>query len=141
MCWEVRLTNEEQVRRDWVCRPYEEQEARVQQIFGLAEDEELPDVDLETLEVYYHHLKRHLSFPFAATYTEGVGPLKDETYSITVTGLEDFEMIDEFYGLVCEGREGRRKIVVPLAIVEVTDEQSKNYQLVDDYCFWFWNYR
>ena len=46
----------------------------------------------------------------------------------------------EFYGLFVTGREGRRKIVVPLAEVEV-NEEGENILLVEDYNTWFWNYR
>ena len=117
-------------------------EKRVAQILGIEEGEELPDVSEEYLEMYHQYLNDHLSFPFEAEYSRETGPLEDTYYDIKVTGLSDLdESADSgFYGLFCYGKQGRRKVVVPLAEVDVK-ERGKNEELVDDDKMWFWNYR
>lgn len=112
--------------------PLSEDEVRVARIFGLPEDEELPEVTEETLEVYHQYLSSRLRFPFDGEYTRETGPLEDTSYDIRVTGLVDEEDCEEFYGLLCEGREGRRRVVVPLAEIDV-DSGTSNFQLIDDY--------
>lgn len=118
----------------------DEDEKRIARILGSPEEEVLPEVTDETLEIYHRYLKAHLSFPFDGEYSRETGPLEDTYYRINVTGLVDPEDCDEFYGLLCEGRQDRRKVMVPLAEVEV-DEKDPNGQLIEDYHVWFWNYR
>jgi hypothetical protein len=124
--------------------PVAEADLRIAQIFGLSESEELPDVTEATLESYHQYLCTHLRFPFEGEYSRETGPLQDTSYVMKVTGLADMEDCDEFYGLLCEGRQegrqSRRRVVVPLAEIEVGSEDS-NFQLIDDYRGWFWNYR
>ena len=117
-------------------------EKRVAQILDLEKRERLPNVSEEYLEVYHQYLNDHLSFPFDAEYSRETGPLEDTHYDIKVTGLSDpDESADvEFYGLFCHGKQGRRKVIVPLAEVEVK-VKGQNEELVDDYKMWFWNYR
>ena len=117
-------------------------EKRVAQILGTKEGEKLPEVSEEYLEMYHQYLNDHLSFPFEAEYSKETGPMEDTHYGIKVTGLSDpDESPDvEFYGLFCYGKQGRRKVVVPLAEVEAK-EKGENEKLVDDYRIWFWNYR
>ena len=114
-------------------------EKRVAQILGIKEGEELPDVSDEYLEVYHQYLTDHLSFPFEAEETR---PLEDTYFNIKIIGLSDpDESADsDSYGLFCYGKQGRRKMVVPLAEIEAK-EKDENEKLVDDYKMWFWNYR
>jgi len=121
-----------------------EEDLRVREIVGWDDEEnDLPDVSEETLELYYDYLREHLTFPFEGGYSRETGPLEFTDYDLRVTGLLDLDEHDdlEFYGLMCEGRQGRRHVVVPLAEVEVEDEDGPNAQLVSDYRYWFWNYR
>lgn len=120
--------------------PLGEDDKRVARIFGLPEQDGPPDVTDDTLEIYYKYLKEHLRLPFEGEYSVETGFMQDTYYQIKVTGLADFEDCDEDYGLLCEGREGRRRVVVPLAEIEV-DDDDPNYQLIDDYQYWFWNFR
>ena len=122
--------------------PVEDDEKRVAHILGVKEDEDLPDVSEDTLETCYRYLSKNLSFPFDAEYSQETGPLEDTYYDIKVTSLLDIDECSglEFYGLFCEGKQGRRKIAIPLAEIEAKQE-SKNQQLIEDYQMWFWNYR
>jgi len=61
---------------------------------------------------------------------------------VTVTGLgdpDDDDRIDDTYGLICEIKIGKKRGDAPLAELEAK-EGDPNRQLLQDYCFWFWNY-
>jgi hypothetical protein len=130
------MTEEEEIMGE-----YDAAERRIAQILGVKEDKELPEVDEETLMVYYQYLNKELSFSFEAEYSKETGQLEDTWYDIKVTGFFNIEKyLDEFYGLFVTARKGKKKIEIPLAEVEVKEE-GKNKELVDDYSIWFWNYR
>jgi hypothetical protein len=120
--------------------PLTAEEIRVTRLFGLPASAGPPAVDDATLEVYHDYLCAHMRFPFMGEYSRETAPLHQVSEYIKVTGLEDVDDCDEFYGILCKGRRGRRHVVVPLAEVEV-DTDDPNRQLIDDYQVWFWNYR
>ena len=120
-----------------------DQDDRVRMVFGLTSDDPLPDVDDETLETYHEHLSENLVFPFEAEYTSETGPFSSRTIQAKVIGLgdpDDEPMIDDTYGILCEARHERRVVTLPLGELGVK-EGKPNRQLVEDYSYWFWNYR
>ena len=120
--------------------PLTDKEIRVARLFGLPESAGPPAVTYEALELYHEYLCAHVRFPFYGEYSRETGPLQQTSDYIKVIGLADEDDCDEFYGLLCEARQGRRHVVVPLAEVEVESE-NPNHQLIEDYRVWFWNYR
>ena len=50
---------------------------------------------------------------------------------------------DEDNGLFAEitRKSDKRKFQILLAELKAVDKKSKNYQLLDDYSGWFWNFR
>ena len=108
----------------------------------MEEEEEdgfnLPSVSYETLKLYRDYLKRKLTFPFEAVLDRETGSPKAAASQIKLVSLDDDA--DEFYGLLCEGKEGRRNVVVPLAEL-IVGETEPNFVLIRDYLAWFWNYR
>ena len=114
------------------------QDDRIRMILGLTGDDPVPDVDPSTLVAYWNHLRRHLSLPFEARHCPEDGPEND----VSVIALPDPDEYDcdEFHGLFCEARLGRRQITIPLGEIEVT-KRNPNHQLMDDYLYWFWNWR
>ena len=114
------------------------QDDRIRMILGLTGDDPVPDVDESMLVMYWDHLRRHLSLPFEARHCPEDGPEND----VSVIALPDPDEhdCDEFYGLLCEARLGRRQITIPLGEIEVT-KRSPNRQLIEDYVYWFWNWR
>jgi len=50
---------------------------------------------------------------------------------------------DEDYGLVINVRRlsDKKKIALTLSDLKASDEQSRNYELLDDFSVWFVNYR
>ncbi len=123
-------------------RPLNEkdQEDRIRAAFGLTSDDLLPDVDQESLAKFHAYLVGRLSFPFPAEFTEETGPLQEESYPATVVGLLDADDCDDMYGLLCEARQGKEKLELPLAEIEAK-KGSPNRRLIGDYSFWFWNWR
>ncbi|MDI6732623.1 MAG: calcium-binding protein [Planctomycetota bacterium] len=119
------------------------EDKRIAQIVGLEEDGDLPEVSEETMKAYHKFLSNNLVFPFEATYDKETGPLEDTPYSVKITRLLDFNECNdiEFDGLLCEGKQGKRKTVLRLAEITVRNKRDTNYQLVSDYGTWFWNYR
>lgn len=117
-----------------------DQDGRVRAAFGLTGDDPVPEVSEETLLAYHRHLKRHLTFPFAGTYSRETGTLHTRSEAVTVLGLLDADEVDEQYGLFCQARKGREVMDVPLGEVE-PKKGGPNLQLVTDYSYWFWNWR
>jgi len=117
-----------------------DEDDRVRIALGLTADDPLPDVDSDTLQQYHRYLSAHLKFPFPGKYSEETGPFQDTTYSITVTGLVPAKDADEFEGLFCTFEDDGDEGEVPLGEVEVK-KGNPNRQMVEDYSYWFWNYR
>ncbi len=118
-----------------------QQESRIRAALGLAGGP-LPGVDARTLRKYYVHLASNLWFPFEARYHEQVGWLTEQTHTVAVLDvLDPFGNVrDEFGGIRCKVRMGRRILEVPLAELEVPDGDP-HHQLLEDYWYWFWNWR
>ena len=103
-----------------------EQDNKIRKVFKLQEDEDLPMVSDETLEIYYQYLMKELTFPFDAEYSEEVGFIKDELYSVSIKKFVHYGITgdNDFYGLFCEARYERKKMILILADVEVKEVGS-----------------
>lgn len=102
----------------------------------------LPGVGKETLQSYHDYLTANLSFPFEARYPDSLGPHEEIIQIATVVGLLDpAKSLDcECLGLTCKARWGKEEIALSLADLEV-DEDDPNHELIEDYRYWFWNWR
>lgn len=102
----------------------------------------LPPVGNNTLQSYYEYLTAHLALPFQARYPEPVSFHEEVVRTVTVAGILDpTKNLDcESLGIVGVGRQGKIMVEIPLADLEV-DEDDENHQLVEDYWYWFWNWR
>jgi hypothetical protein len=138
---------------------FDEQDKRVADIL-LGEDE-VPDVNGKTLKTYFDYLKANLKFPCHLTgredfaweerYVFGHGSQKEyerlkktqASYKDTFELLDIDEELDGDYGLFVNVKRtlDHKKFTLPLADLITTDEHSNNYQLFDDYSYWFVNYR
>ena len=114
------------------------QDDRIKLILGATGDDPVPDVHEETLLAYWRHLSHNLAFPFEARHC----PEDGAANPVSVIRLSDPEEseCDEFYGLLCEAQLGKRRVLVPLGEIEVKKGRP-NHQLIDDYSYWFWNWR
>lgn len=91
----------------------------------------------ESAQRWYEYLESNLSFPFKAVVSL-------ESYS---TSIKDGDvvivksLIDsvDLYGIIAKTSFERHNLDIPLLELEVKDEKSKNYQLLNDYKVWFSN--
>ena len=116
-----------------------DEDDRVRMVFGLTSNDPLPEVDDETLAAYHKYLAANLTFPIEAEHGAEYG----HPEQVKVIGLGDLDeepMLDEEYGILCEARMEREIVTLPLGEVEVTKGKA-NRQLMEDYHYWFWNYR
>ncbi len=107
---------------------------RIRMVFGLTSDDALPKADEQTQRHFLDYLKAHLSFPFKAEYwpSGAIGPLRSGW--LTVVGFTD-PPLDQDAGIVCEARSGEVEFQVPLAGLQV-NEDDPNFQYVEDYSDW-----
>ena len=119
-----------------ITRPLSENNSqdRVRVMFGLTSDDALPEADEQTQGQFFDYLKAHLSFPFKADYWPATGGSAQTSGEVTVLGFAD-PPIDPNDGIVCHARKGKRELRVPLAMVEVS-EDDPNFRQVEDYGFW-----
>jgi hypothetical protein len=104
--------------------------------------ERLPTVDEETLSRYYRYLSANLTLPFAAHFPKPTTSEEDNEFRCTVVSLIDpAEYLgDGFDGMFCKTRKGEYDLNLPLIDLYLP-ENSRNFQWIEDYWFWFWNYR
>jgi|GEM_PF-995769 len=110
---------------------YEEQERRVDEFVRNCGGED----DMEIEEAWQKYLEDQLQFPFEAEVVDDPGPLEVGDI-IKVTAIEGS---DDLHGIIVKARMGRKQYSFPLCLLELVDKDSKNYQPVDDYNFWFSN--
>jgi hypothetical protein len=121
--------------------PSERRRRRIMAALGLTGGP-LPRVDDETLSRYYKYLSATLPLPFTAYYPEPKDVREGVAFRCTVLELLDPAVYlgDGFDGIFCKTRKGRYEINLPLIELEVPQD-SLSFQLVDDFWYWFWNWR
>jgi len=116
-----------------------EDEKRIMKIFNVTDYDKTPNRTNESMIIYFDFLNKNLGFPITGDHTSEMGHFKSEIISIKLTSLSS--IYDDFYGILVEGRSGRKKVVVPLVDFDpdehVTDE---NLRFIDDYKTWFCNW-
>jgi hypothetical protein len=116
-----------------------DQDDRIRMVFGLTSNDPLPDVEEATLEAHHQYLSQNLVFPFAAVHGAEYGH-PERVKVIGIGDPEDEPMMDEMHGIFCDVRMENHVVTVPLC--ELDEPKGKpNRQLVNDYCYWFWNWR
>ena len=119
----------------------ERRQRRIMAALGLAGGP-LPRVDDETLSRYYDYLSANLTFPFAAHYPEPANAREEIQFRCTVLELLDPSKYlgDLFDGIFCKTRKGECEVNLPLIELEVAHD-SPNFHLIEDFWYWFWNWR
>lgn len=114
---------------------------RIQAALGPATDGS-PKVNADTLARYYAYLSANMSPPFAAYYPQPRNPQEKSQFRCIVLELLDpaQHLGDEFDGIFCRIRKGTFDVNLPLIELDVPRE-SPDFQLIEDYCYWFWNWR
>ncbi len=118
------------------------QEERIRQVFGLPPDAALPAVGEQSLEQYCAYLAGRLSLPFEAMYCPNGGEMRQLIHYVRVLQLSDSKEIRQssLHGLYCNVENTKQMLHVPLTELGVREE-SPNCQLLDDYSYWFVNWR
>lgn len=134
----------------------EEFEERVKKILGNNRIK----VNPKTLNKYFKYLKENLELPCYLSGSEEFfweeeylyGPGKTKEYEelkktnpsyTDVFILENFQpKFDEMDGIMVDVKRAsdNRKFTLPLAELEVSDENSPNYSFIEDYLVWFLTY-
>ena len=119
----------------------DDQKLRILTALGWTDDR-LPVVEDETVHRYYECLSEDLVFPFAVHYPEPVTLLEQLLYECAVLGLLDPSkgISDAFDGIFCKTQKEKFEANLPLVELEVPHDSS-NAQMIEDYRFWFWNWR
>ncbi|SFL78027.1 DUF6398 domain-containing protein [Salibacterium qingdaonense] len=100
---------------------------------------EMLGVTHERQQLFYNYLFQHMSFPFPAVYEEEVGPLQLAGTEVTCVGLDQKMKVDEFYGILVECRDGKKKTILPLADI-IVDKNNENSKFIEIYSEWLWVY-
>lgn len=119
--------------------PPREEENRILGVFDLPNGVRLPPVTMAALAHYHAYLSRHLSFPFRGLYAETAYPVRHTVRYVTVTGLLPLPE-KAAQGVHCEvagDADMPRLSLIDLGLAE----DDPNYQLLDDFAYWFRNCR
>jgi hypothetical protein len=92
---------------------------------------------MKSLSVWKEHLEHVLVFPFEATIVGYLdkGPLRPSDK----VAVKSISALDDLYGVIVELRHARKRYDHPLDDIVVIDEDSPNFQHVDDYSVWMAN--
>jgi hypothetical protein len=101
----------------------------------------VPRVDRRTLARYCRYLSANLSWPFTAHYPPPTTPEEQVEFRCTAVELLDpaKDIYDDFDGIFCKTRKGKYEINLPLGDLVVPDD-SPDFQLIEDYWYWFTTY-
>ena len=122
-------------------RPARSRKQRILTALGLNSNC-LPRVDDTTLLQYYRYLSTHLSLPCEASYFEAAPADQPREFHCAVVELLDPRSCPahELDGIFCKARIKRFEFDVPLIELKLP-EDSPNFRLIDDFWYWFWNWR
>jgi len=106
-----------------------EQGLRIQQVLAGNMD------DTEDLQTWTEYLGQNLAFPFDAEVIDfqEQGPLQTGD----VVTVNRIRVVDDTHGIIVAVTQAGNPYDFPLYDLEVMDENSRNYLLVDDYGTWF----
>ena len=118
------------------------QDDRIRKVFGLPDDAPLSSVGDGALATYYDYLSAKLSFPFEALYSPISGDTRQLIHYVRVVELTDprQDRKSNLHGLSCRAQNAQKAFELPLNELGVRDD-NPNCQLLDDYAYWFVNYR
>ena len=153
---ELKLEENDEFEED----EYDDQMKRIQNILGVKNEEEMT-VDGDNLKKYYKYLNTNIDFSVSVTgvedfhweeyYVFGPGDqgeykkLKKTHPSYTdkykIIDLDDDLDWEEGILVNVKRISDNKKFTLPLADLESEDDNSTNYQILDDYSVWFVNYR
>ena len=122
--------------------PVASQEDRIRKVFKLVGDAPLPSVSDRALATYYDYLTATLALPFEALYCPTGGEMRQLIHYVRVTELANPQQsrMRNLHGLFCMAQNSKTVLELPLDELGVREE-NPNCQLLDDYAYWFVNWR
>lgn len=98
-----------------------------------------PDDDQAISNAWENYLKESLSFPFNAKISDyqEKGPLHQGD-KVKINGISGYE---DLYGIIVKLRLCGKAYHFPLCGIDVSDDKSHNYKIIEDYNNWFANSR
>lgn len=85
-------------------------------------------------------LNKQLSFPFPASFQAEVDMFLVADYDVSCISFDQEMKVDDKFGLLVQCKYERDTISVPLTIIELV-EDNINFDWIELYKTWFWNYR
>lgn len=137
---------------------FDKQEKRITQILSDGKSGEKPWRTLKTTQKYLEYLKENLDFPCLLTgiedfpweerYVFGYGSKKEyeklkktnPSYTDTFELISFENDIEEQILVKVKRKSDKKQFIIELDWLQAEDEQSKNYQLLNDYAVWYVNY-
>lgn len=106
-------------------------------IAAVLENVTQEDDDTKAFQAWLNHMEAKLSLPFEAQIveTQENGSLKAGAQ----VSVFDFVGIHNEYGIMVSVKTALKRFDFPLSDLEVCEEMSPNYKLVDDYKAWFYD--
>jgi len=122
--------------------PTPSQDERIRKVFGLSDEAPIPPVSDESLGLYFDFLSRRLALPFEALYCQTDGEMRQLIHYVRVTELIDpaLNRKSNLHGLHCKAENTKSIVEIPLVELGVREDNA-NSQLIDDYAYWFVNWR
>jgi hypothetical protein len=120
--------------------PGRDQRDRIIAVLGSAGH--IPKVNKELHSRYYKYLMEYLRIPFTAHYPEPTTAIEEVQYRCIVLELLDPAKCcgGERDGIFCKTCKGKFEVNLSLIELNVPDD-SPNFQFIEDYWYWIWNWR
>ncbi len=159
----IKQSEEEIERRMAVATTrYQAQEARIMQVFGVNDEEEIPSVDETTLQIYTRYLKAHIQLPCLLAGIESIGYFgweerfefgygsnaEHDRLSKEFGSLDDQFLLEEFDPAIemagwnldivvtVKRTDDGKRFEIPLSELEAVEEDSDNAVLLNDFTVW-----
>ena len=152
--------DEDRDERPAILLHWDDQDLRLKAILGTDNEDDM-DVTDENLKIYLQYLYDNLKIPLLVTGMEDFdweefyifGPGDEEEYQRLKKTRPSFSDHFEIHSIELDDEldvrilakvvrvSDNRKFKLPLDELEAVDKQSKDIQLLDDYSYWFVNFR
>ncbi len=119
--------------------PPENEDSRIRRVFELAEGVPIPPVSQSSLLKYREFLEASLSFPFQALHSETKAPVRRLFRCVQELGLSPATS-RRASTVMARVNNAHGETEIPLDELGVRDDDP-NHQLLDDFAYWFWNWR
>ncbi len=102
----------------------------------------LPTVDNRSLEIFYDYLLQRVQFPYYGVFAQDNEQRQQEYYPVVVKALIDPDESEELekYGILAFVIWNDQEVKMPVAEI-VINQGDPNYDVVEDYCTWYWDHK